>query len=359
MKNKINEIITPEFRQKLNKINPKLEKLILKPVNQSTKKAINELKSRFIAFKYWIVRNERKAVDDMLFKYENLPPFTKEYWFLHLNGMDPKLPRQIILAFIKFSSGARGNNMDLTKKPGIACWLFDKRKQIIAELATDINITKKKISSPIFCFEGTYPNYSLTILKKGKKICDLAFSEPKIGEKYKFSSNFIGPLGFEHINLYLDFKGTLNSRRISGKSLVQKVIATTPFLPWYWGHIHFNDGSRMAYFLPQLDILGIKYRIRSSLKFKHPDGRVTNLRDFEIKKSGDWWELHTADNKFFIKMKAYTSSKFMFESIGKFHYKEYFVEVTDFYLKDDRRTISMDKLGHGSGLVEEAYGFTF
>lgn len=359
MKNKINEILTPEFRQKLNKINPKLEKLILKPVNRSASRAINGLKSRFSAFKYWIVRDERKAVDDMLFKYENLPPFTKEYWFMHLNGLDPKLSRQMILAFIKFSSGARGNNMDLTKKPGIVCWLFDKRKHTIAELATEIKITNKKISSSIFCFEGTYPNYSLTILKKGKKICNLTFSEPKMDKKYKFSSDFTGPLGFEHINLYLDFKGTLNSRRISGKSLVQKVIATTPFLPWYWGHIHFKDGSRMEYFLPQLDILGIKYKIRSSLRFNYPDGRVTKLRDFEIKKSGDKWELNAANNKLSMKMKWYSSSKFMFESIGKFYYKEYFVEVTDFSLKDGGKTISMDKVGHGSGLVEEAYGFTF
>jgi hypothetical protein len=318
----------------------------------------NKIKLKFDALKYWFLRDKRRSVDDMFFKYENLPPFTKELWFMHMNAMDPPTPRQMVLTFLKFNSCVRANDVDISKKPGVVCWLFDKKKYKVAEQAVDIGIRKNRISCPLFCLEGSYPNYSLKISKNGREICDFKFSESKIRKKNLFASDFIGPIGYENVNMYLDFKGKLNSKRISGKSIIQKVIITTPLLPWKWGNIHCRDGSMLNYWVPQLILFGSEYNIHPHLRFHHSSGKVFNFKDFEINKYGKRWELRTNDRNLSLILETYCSSKFVFKSIGKFSYNQHFADVIDFSFRDNKEVISMTDLGHGSGLIEDAYGFS-
>lgn len=276
---------------------------------------------------------------------------------MHLNSVEASRPRQVVVCMIRFSSGGKGNRKDLSKKPGIACWLFDGRKQTIAEGPADVRIRGKTISSPAFTFEGSYPDYSLTLCTAGKQIGRLCFHEPARGKKEKFFSNTIGPVGFYHYNLYLDFDGTLNSKRITGRSFIQKVVITSPMPAWWWGNLNFKDGSRLDYFLPRLDVLGHTYTLLSCLKFARPDGTVLRLGEFCIKKSGKEWELKTKDNRLSLKMRKYASSQFVFESIGRLEYDEHLVEVTSIHLQDGKKTLCLYSLGHGSGIIEDANGF--
>ncbi len=355
----LDRLLGSEFRKKFKRMHPEFERLLFGPASRTAMESARKIKKRFEAFKYWVVRDKRKAIDEMFFKYENLPPFTKEYWFMHLDSVEPGLSRQLVFMFMKYSSKAKSNRgIRLDKKPGIACWFFDGKKYDVAEVRHDVKIEKNRIHSPIFRFEGSYPNYSLKIYKGKKKIGDLKFHEAKKKRKYDFDNVFVGPLGFELVNLYLDFKGMLNSKKISGVSLVQKVIVTTPFLPWRWGWVHFRDGSVVEYFLPQLDFLGVKYRIKPTLRFTDRRGKRFDFENFEIKKAGDRWFLHTRGGELSLLMKSYASSRFIIQSIGKFHYDEYFTKVIDFSFKRGGKEISMEQVRHGSGLVEDAYGFT-
>ena len=46
--------------------------------------------------------------------------------------------------------------------------------------------------------------------------------------------------------------GTVDSEAVSGTAYFQKVCVQAPSPPWYWGVLHFEDGSYMDWFLPHL-----------------------------------------------------------------------------------------------------------
>jgi hypothetical protein len=46
--------------------------------------------------------------------------------------------------------------------------------------------------------------------------------------------------------------GTVDDREVQGTAYFQKVCVQAPSPPWYWGVLHFEDGSYMDWFLPHL-----------------------------------------------------------------------------------------------------------
>ena len=47
-------------------------------------------------------------------------------------------------------------------------------------------------------------------------------------------------------------KGEIDGEEVTGSAYFQKVCVQAPSPPWYWGVLHFEDGSYMDWFLPHL-----------------------------------------------------------------------------------------------------------
>ena len=47
-------------------------------------------------------------------------------------------------------------------------------------------------------------------------------------------------------------KGTVDGIPTKGTSYFQKVCVQAPSIPWFWGMLHFDDGSYIDWFLPHL-----------------------------------------------------------------------------------------------------------
>ncbi|MGB0313229.1 MAG: hypothetical protein ACPGDD_05000, partial [Poseidonia sp.] len=47
-------------------------------------------------------------------------------------------------------------------------------------------------------------------------------------------------------------KGTIDGADVNGTAYFQKVCVQAPSVPWYWGVLHFSDGSYLDWFLPHV-----------------------------------------------------------------------------------------------------------
>jgi len=334
------------------------DKQVIYEIPESLKKVIikglKNIESRFAGFRYLISKGKREVVDEMLFTFEVLPPFAKEYWFFHLNSPDK---RQLILSFGRSLSSFKVDdyvidNKALSEKEkecGMFSWFFDKKKNIVFNTKDTVRIDKNRIQSKKFHFYGSYPDYEL----KGN-FCDIKFTEPKKGKKYKFKQYFRGPFGYELVNMYFDFSGTLNKKPFKGKSYIQKVILSTPFIPWKWGRINFTNGSILNFFIPYVDLFGFRYRFSPYLEFYDSKTQKTFVyKDVTVTSEKSKWIIKNGSLTLVIR--PYASHEFRFKSFGKYSYKEFFVTVEDFSFKSG--AISLSDLGKGSGLFEDASGF--
>ena len=50
---------------------------------------------------------------------------------------------------------------------------------------------------------------------------------------------------------------TIDNNNFEGSAYLQKVRVQAPSVPWYWGILHFSDGSYLDWFLPHLSLLAL------------------------------------------------------------------------------------------------------
>ncbi len=51
--------------------------------------------------------------------------------------------------------------------------------------------------------------------------------------------------------------GMIDNEKFEGSAYLQKVRVQAPTVPWYWGILHFSDGSYLDWFLPHLSLLAL------------------------------------------------------------------------------------------------------
>lgn len=320
-------------------------------------------------------KETKRGIDDLLFSFEELPLFGKEYWFMKFTANDGSR-RQFFLTFgrsagdIEVNGKYVENSRIIDDKTEVYCvsWAYD---EIQRGLTNDIGVIEVK-DDRVTCiskdmkaeFYGSFPKYVLDISNNGEKICCLDIKEP-VDNNYnsEVDEQFKGLFGYRLANLYFDFKGVLFEKEFSGKCYAQKVIVVGPFIPWKWSRIIFRNGSILTYYIPNIEIRGVEYNIYNSLDFYDAEtGKMhrfkkAKVNEYPSKKGDKRWVITAEEGRVFMVTKSYCKESFSFTNNFNFRYIENLVEVADLQVETEDRIITLQETGSGLGMVEDTSGF--
>jgi hypothetical protein len=66
-------------------------------------------------------------------------------------------------------------------------------------------------------------------------------------------SDYLGGMGYDILRIHgAKVHGSIDGKEQQGTAYFQKVCVQAPSPPWYWGVLHFDDGSYLDWFLPHL-----------------------------------------------------------------------------------------------------------
>ena len=80
-------------------------------------------------------------------------------------------------------------------------------------------------------------------------------------------------LGYDIIRVHgCKAKGKIENKNFEGSAYLQKVRVQAPTVPWYWGFLHFSDGSYIDWFIPHLSPLAFTssdkpWQLKDSIEF--------------------------------------------------------------------------------------------
>lgn len=361
----------------VSKMRAYLEKIPLGERAKVTKK-IHALKEHYAHIKLLFTEKEkRKAIDDILFSFDNLPIFGKEYWFMKFTSNDGS-GKQLLCMFgrgigDKIINGKYVEHIKIAHNEYsgyLVCWAYSGGRRKIKNSPGSIKIRKGNIEAKSknfrACFRGSFPKYRLAISSNGKTTCDLAITEPNDeSPSFELSENYRAFFGYGLANLYFDFSGELFKKGFTGKCYVQKVIVAGPFIPWRWGRVVFSNGSILSYYITNMKLLGSKfwmgpfadyYDATSKKTYHYTDVKV---RAEPCKGGKPEWILTCNKKRTKVCMKSYGREVFRFQKGGSFKYTEYLVEATECTLNLDTRVLSIKDVGAGFGMVEDTSGYVF
>ena len=67
------------------------------------------------------------------------------------------------------------------------------------------------------------------------------------------SASYTKNMGYEILRLHGALcKGKIGAEEVQGTAYFQKVCVQAPSPPWFWGMLHFDDGSYLDWFIPHL-----------------------------------------------------------------------------------------------------------
>ena len=330
----------------------------------ASKKATSALFESLHSLNDFLGYKNYRAADDFFFKFEKLPSFGKEHWFLYF--VDPSSKRQLVATF-----GRSVEDMDINRvriKTGTGggieadcaavIWYFDGKKKVLLNKKTRTHIGRWGKSNSLnfhsgknkFDFMGKYPDYSMRYDSGGKNMFSLKIMKSSKGRPFEIQNMLAGRMGFGLVNIYFDFVGSLMGKKFEGKCYVQKVILTSPFIPWNWGRF-YTDCGILDFFTIYSPFLPAKIKLFTNVHYyDYRAGKMSYFKDLNIEKSPDSTHWHIYGKDYSLFAKAYSSHPFTFKGIGKFTYLEYFSEALDL-------TIKGRNCGKGTGIIEDAYGF--
>jgi hypothetical protein len=322
-----------------------------------------------------VKKDIKRGIDDLLFSFEDLPLFGKEYWFMKFTADDGSR-RQFFVTFGRSAGDTEVNGryvensriIDDKTDGYFVSWAYDEKK---LKLTDDLGVIEVK-DDRVTCsnkdlkanFYGSFPKYMLDISSSGKKICYLDIREPENSNyNSEVAENFRGLFGYRLASLYFDFEGVLLDKNFSGKCYAQKVIVVGPFIPWKWSRIIFMNGSILTYYIPNIEIGGLEYEIRNFMEFydaenkKMHNFKKAKVYEYPSEKGDKRWVITAEEGKVFMVMKSYCKESFSFMNNFNFSYIENLVDVVDFQIETDDKVITLKETGSGLGMVEDTSGF--
>ena len=92
----------------------------------------------------------------------------------------------------------------------------------------------------------------------------------KAASSAAYSNNVFGnDMGYDIIRLHAcRCQGEIDGRQVQGSAYFQKVTVQAPSIPWFWGFLHFSDGTYLDWFIPHI-----------SFSMTARDERAWKLRD--------------------------------------------------------------------------------
>lgn len=295
---------------------------------------------------------------DMIYRSEELLPFTKEYWwFWFIDGN-----KQIVITFGRNYNDFKVNKKTVKKSKEnekecfVVAWYFDgkKKKKIfntVKKFITGENFVKSMDGDIILT--GKYPNYEIKISKNKETVFQGKMTKNKNG--YNISSEKKTVFSFDILNIFSNLRGKLNGKKFHGLSEMQKVVVLTPFLPWNWTRVVCKKGW-ITCFVPYLNVSNLKQPIFTKVRITIGKKKY-EFNNIEIIKAADEKRWILKNNDLFILLEAYEKDHFELQNIGTHYYIEHLVELKDFVMKKNGKTYTMKDIGTGYGMLEDAYGY--
>ncbi|OPY28611.1 MAG: hypothetical protein A4E28_01411 [Methanocella sp. PtaU1.Bin125] len=316
------------------------------------------------------------CLDEIFYKYESLIPFGKEYWFAIFTSLDGRKPMQLVATFGRRNSRRSVidnlevsglNAVDGVLTTGAFVWCFDGKKKLFVPpvqtqtVADGTSIVTSGDGLDI-AITGTAPEYRVGI-KNGAITGDFRLVKPGAGISEEVLNELKMGLNYQVYNLYYNFEGTLNGSEYKGRCYLQKVILSTPMVPWYWCRVVFRDGSFLVFFKPYFGSKEYNYVLRNKGVFysaKHDRLFWFYNIDVACDSKKSFWRFRSSGDDYALdfSVKSYADHRFNFRSGGVFNYHEFMVNVKKFSFSADggKVTVSHKDVGPGAGLVEDATG---
>lgn len=317
---------------------------------------------------------ESPCLDEIFYKFENLIPYGKEYWFAIFTSTDGKKPMQLVSCFGRRNSrrsviddvevsGLNPSGNELSTVVGV--WCFDGKKKLYANTVESKTITgNQSITSAgkglSMTMSGTVPEYRVQ-MESEEITCDFKLTKPASGYDVEVLNELKMGLNYQVYNLYYDFEGTLNGKEHQGRCYLQKVILSTPMPSWNWCRLIFKDGSFLVFFKPYIGSKELNYVLRNRGWFysaKHD--RIVWFSNIDVhhdKKQVNWrFKCCTEGCSFDVSVRAYADHCPTFRGAGAFDYHEFMVSVKKFSLKAGDVNVTLKDTGAGAGMVEDGRG---
>jgi len=110
---------------------------------------------------------------------------------------------------------------------------------------------------------------------------------PAMSTARQANATYAGNMGYDILRLHgTKVSGVIDGESVSGTAYFQKVCVQAPSVPWYWGMLHFSDGSYLDWFLPH-----------ASLTMLSRDSRAWKKRDISHIALSQGGLFHDAQNK--------------------------------------------------------------
>lgn len=116
---------------------------------------------------------------------------------------------------------------------------------------------------------------------------DLTPWNPAMSTARQANATYAANMGYDILRLHgTKVSGVIDGESVSGTAYFQKVCVQAPSVPWYWGMLHFSDGSYLDWFLPH-----------ASLTMLSRDARAWKKRDISHIALSQGGLFHDAQNK--------------------------------------------------------------
>ena len=84
---------------------------------------------------------------------------------------------------------------------------------------------------------------------------DLTPWNPAMSTARQANATYAANMGYDILRLHgTKVSGVIDGEPVNGTAYFQKVCVQAPSVPWYWGMLHFSDGSYLDWFLPHASL---------------------------------------------------------------------------------------------------------
>jgi hypothetical protein len=317
---------------------------------------------------------ESPCLDEILYKHESLIPYGKEYWFAIFTSLDGRKPMQLVSCFGRRNSrrsivndievnGLNPTGAELST--GAFAWGYDGKKKLLVEPVVARTVADGKSITTTgegldFVISGTVPQYRVKIDSK-PITCDFTLNKPSSGYDEEVLNELKMGLNYQVYNLYYNFTGTLNGEEHSGRCYLQKVILSTPMVPWNWCRLVFKDGSFLVFFKPYFGSKEFNYPLRNKgCLYSAKHDRLFWFYNIDVTSDakGNNWRFRCTEPEYSLDLSvhSYGHHVFSFRYGGTFSYNEYLVTVKKFSFESGDVVLCYKDTGAGAGMVEDATG---
>jgi len=304
---------------------------------------------------------------DKFFFTTKVPKNSLKYWFFHFVAYSRrKIPIQLMFfifnsnkekCYLKYNNS---RNVKTRNDSIVVGWFFDKKitrlypQKVVAEFEGNKIICKSKKFYLALKKKGKNLELKIAYLRHKIYILTSKKTKSKNGEYDSALLNTISSISQTYLT-----KAKINGKYLTGNLFIQSIKSWLA-LPWDWCRISFSDKSYLG--LSAFYLFTKKLRVVTTLNFYNAYEK--KFYKFSIKKlrfhRGSWFiEAKNSSNWLFVELKTLSLEHFKFATFTTFNYNEHIVLVKNIRFKVSGKWKNLNRLGIGSGILEDTNGLLF